>query len=172
MTRRRHLAPANLDLCGLPGARCRTWILWIAEGGAVHEAVDARLADLQAEWIELRRAGCSVRAALLTVEIWVGTLLTAIDAALPRLALHALQRALIWGAASIVTAGLLLGSHAAVEAALADDGAPMASAVFHLRLPSPSGAGAGSSSACSEERLCLAVSSVAPRGRGLSQSPR
>jgi periplasmic protein TonB len=115
MTRRRYVVGADIDLAGWPGAWLRRAVARWLPGSALHEVVDALLADLHAEWADMRRDGRAVRALWLALRIRGYILANVVYIGLPGIAIATLRRTLISGAALCVTAVLMLVMQAMIR---------------------------------------------------------
>jgi TonB family protein len=110
-------------------------------GTALHEVVDALVADLHVEWAALRSEGRPVRAAWLALRIRAYILANVLYIAMPGIAIATLRRAMLGAVALAVTAGLMLMMHRMIHRSDARplvEREPDAWIVPALQLPPPS----------------------------------
>jgi protein TonB len=106
-TKRISAFPAQVDLQGLPAARLRSVLLAFSSPDAA-DVLDAQLADLHAEWLEVRERS-RLRAAWLGLAIRAHVLTCAAYYLCVSLGVPALRNAAIFAVAACITLGLFLG---------------------------------------------------------------
>lgn len=99
--------PAQVDLQGLPAARLRAMLLALSSPDAA-DVIDAQLADLHAEWLEVRERS-RLRAAWLGLGIRAHVLTCAAYYLCVSLGVPVLRNTAIFAVAACITLGLFLG---------------------------------------------------------------